>query len=105
MLVTHLYQTFGDPMDRSPPASSVRGISQARILEWVAMSFSRGSSQPRDGTRSPTLQVDSLPPEPPGYPKMRIKRCERNLTVLGDWFLLPSYFQRTSVNASQVIVP
>ena len=35
-------------MDYSPPGSSVHGISQARILEWVAISFSRGSSQPRD---------------------------------------------------------
>ena len=33
-------------MDCSPPGSSVHGISQARILEWVAISFSRGSSQP-----------------------------------------------------------
>ena len=39
-----------DPMDRSLPGSSVRGISQARILEWVAMSSSRGSSPPRDRT-------------------------------------------------------
>ena len=37
-----------DPVDCSPPASTVRGILQARILEWVAISFSRGSSQPRD---------------------------------------------------------
>ena len=36
--------------DYSPPGSSVHGISQARILEWVAMSASRGSSQPRDRT-------------------------------------------------------
>ena len=35
-------------MDCSPPGSSVHGISQARILEWVAISFSRASSQPRD---------------------------------------------------------
>ena len=35
-------------MDCSPPVSSVRGILQARILEWVAMPSSRGSSQPRD---------------------------------------------------------
>ena len=40
-----------NPMDRSPPGSSVHGISQARILEWVAMPFSRGSSQPRDQTQ------------------------------------------------------
>jgi len=38
-------------MDCSPPDSSVCGIFQARVLEWVAISFSRGSSQPRDWTR------------------------------------------------------
>ena len=43
--------TLSNPMDWSPPASSVRGILQARILEWVAMPFSRGSSQPRDQTQ------------------------------------------------------
>ena len=37
-------------MDCSPPGSSVHGISQARILEWVAISYSRGSSWPRDQT-------------------------------------------------------
>jgi len=37
-------------MDCSPPGSSVHGISQARILEWIAISFSRGSSRPRDQT-------------------------------------------------------
>ena len=37
-----------DPMDGSLPDSSVLGISQARILEWVAISYSRGSPQPRD---------------------------------------------------------
>ena len=42
--------TLCDPMDCSPPGSSVHGILQARILEWVAMPSSRGSSQPRDGT-------------------------------------------------------
>ena len=40
--------TLCDPMDYSPPGSSVHGILQARILEWVAMPSSRGSSQPRD---------------------------------------------------------
>ena len=39
-----------DPMDYSPPGSSVHGILQARILEWVAIFSSRGSSQPRDRT-------------------------------------------------------
>ena len=40
-----------DPMDCSPPGSSIHEILQARILEWVAISFSRGSSWPRDQTR------------------------------------------------------
>ena len=46
-----LYLTIFDPMDRSPPGSSVRGIFQAGILEWVAISFSRGTSWLRDRTR------------------------------------------------------
>ena len=39
---------FYDPVDCSPPGSSVHGVVKARILEWVAISFSRGSSQPRN---------------------------------------------------------
>ena len=45
--------TLCDPMDCSPPDSSVHGILQARILEWVAVSFSRGYSQPRNQKLSP----------------------------------------------------
>ena len=48
--VPQLCLTLWDPMDCSPPGSSVHGILQARTLEWVAMPFSRGSSQPRDQT-------------------------------------------------------
>ena len=43
--------TLCNPMDCSPPGSSVHGIFQARVLEWVAIAFSGGSSQPRDQTR------------------------------------------------------
>ena len=43
--------TLCDPMDCSLPGCSVHGIFQARVLEWVAISFSRRSSQPRDRTR------------------------------------------------------
>ena len=43
--------TLYDPMDCNPPGSYVHRISQARILEWVAIPFSRGSSQPRDQTQ------------------------------------------------------
>ena len=49
--VTQSCLTLCNPMDCSPPGSSVHGILQARILEWVAISFSRGSSQPRDRTQ------------------------------------------------------
>ena len=45
---SQLYLTLGNPMDYSPPGSYVHGSLQARILEWVAIPFSRASSQPRD---------------------------------------------------------
>ena len=48
-LVAQLCLTLCNPMDYGPPGSSM-GILQARILEWVVISFSRGSSWPRDGT-------------------------------------------------------
>ena len=44
------YLTLHDPVDYSPPGSSVHGILQARILEWIAIPSSRGSSQPSDQT-------------------------------------------------------
>ena len=50
-LVTQLCPTLCHPMDYSPPDSSVGGILQARVLEWVVIPFSRGSSQPRDQTQ------------------------------------------------------
>ena len=50
VLVTKLCPTLCDPMDCSLPGSSVHGIFQARVLEWVAISFSRASSWPRDRT-------------------------------------------------------
>ena len=49
--VTQSCPTLRNPMDWGLPGSSVHGILQARILEWVAISFSRGSSRPRDGTQ------------------------------------------------------
>ena len=42
--------TLCDPMDCIPPGSSIHGVLQARVLEWGAISFSRGSSRPRDRT-------------------------------------------------------
>ena len=62
VLVAQSYLTISDPMDCSPPGSSVDGILQARILEWVAIPFSRGVFLDQ-GTepKSPALQADSLP--------------------------------------------
>ena len=51
VLVAQLCLTTWDPMDWSPQGSSVHGILQARILEWVAIPFSKGSSQPRVWTQ------------------------------------------------------
>ena len=62
-LVAQLCPTLCDPMNCSPPDSSVQGIRQARILEWLAMPFSRGSSPAGTEPRSPSLQADSLPSE------------------------------------------
>ena len=59
-------------MDCSPPGSSVHRISQARTLEWVAISFFRKSSQPRIKPASPALQADSLPLSHGGKPGFSI---------------------------------
>ena len=50
-MYTQLCPILCNPMDYSPPGSSVQGLLQARILEWIAMLSSRGSSQPRDWTQ------------------------------------------------------
>ena len=63
-LVVQSCLTLCNPMDCSPPDSSVHGILQARILEWVAMPSSRDLPKPGIKHRSPTLQADYLPSEP-----------------------------------------
>ena len=60
VLVIQSCLTLCNPSDCSLPDSSVHGIRQARILEWVAIPFFRRSSQPKDQPRSPTLLADSL---------------------------------------------
>ena len=105
--------TLSDPMDCTLPGSSVHGIFQARVLKWAAISFSRGTSRPRDQTQvscivgrrftvwatreaqpetkstSSTLQVDSLPFEPPGKPKN---------TGVGSLFLIQGIFPTQGLN-------
>ena len=57
VLVTLSCPTLCDPMSYGPPGSSVHGILQARILEWVAIPFFRWSSQPRDQTQASCIKV------------------------------------------------
>ena len=66
-LLSHV-QLFATPWAVGPqaPQATVRGVFQARVLEWVAISFSRGSSQPGIEPGSPALQADALPSEPQG---------------------------------------
>ena len=56
VLITQLCPALCDPMDWGSPGSSVHGILQARILEWVAISFSKRSSQPRDQTEISSIE-------------------------------------------------
>ena len=67
--VAQLCPTLWDPVDCSLPGSSVHGILQARILEWVAISFSRDLPNPGIEPRSPALQADALPSKPLGKPQ------------------------------------
>ena len=77
VLVAQSCSTLCDPIDCSPPTPTIHGIFQARMLEWIASSFSRGSSRLRDlpnpgiEPRPPTLQADALPSE---LPQIRITR-------------------------------
>ena len=75
--VTQSCPTLYNPMDYT-----VHGILQARILEWVAFPFSRGSSQPRDWIQvSLILQVDSLPAKPPRKPFILINRLFNSFSL------------------------
>ena len=67
-LISKSCLTLLRPMDCSPPGSSVHWISQSRILDCIAISFSRGSSQPR----SPAMQADSVSAEPPEKPSLSL---------------------------------
>ena len=68
-------------MDSSSPSFSVHGISQARILEWVAISFSRGPDWIKDITHTPPALADGFfSTEPPGNPYM-YKKCQHQQVI------------------------
>ena len=72
--VAKLCLTLCRPMDCSPPASPVYRIFQARILGWVAITLSRGSSQPKDQTHNSCIAGRFFTTEPPGRPLYRAKQ-------------------------------
>ena len=83
--------TLCNPMDCSPPGSSVHGILQARILEWIAMPFSRESSWLGDQTCVSCLlhwQTGSLPPAPPGKRPLGISNSGNQVDW---WWPFPKY--------------
>ena len=75
LLVSQLFLILCDPTDCSPPGSSVHGISQERILEWVAISFSRGSSCTRDQTHISSLAGRFCTTEPQVKSHLRGHGC------------------------------
>ena len=72
-------------MHDSPPGSSVHGILQARILEWVAFPFSRDLPDPGIEPRSPTLQADSSLSEPPGKQDSNSTYLQRDAVSLNEF--------------------
>ena len=68
VLVAQVCLTLCDLIDCSAPGSSVHGILQARILEWLTISLSRRSSSPRDQTWMSCIAGNSLPSKPSGSP-------------------------------------
>ena len=92
--------TLCGSMNCSPPGSYVPGILQARILEWVAISFSRGSSWPSDQTQvvSPPLSGRFFSTEPPGKPQnteispKTLEECEKRHTVFTACSLSKSFW-------------
>ena len=83
-VVTKLCLTLCNPMECSPLHSSVHGISQARILQWVAISSSRGSSQSRDHW-PPALAHRFFAVEPPGKPICHFTLLCWNFPCLWDF--------------------
>ena len=76
LLLSHVW-LFCDLMDCSPPSPTVLGIFQARILEWVAISFTRGSSQLRDWTCISCLEGKFFTTEPLGSPECKDRILEK----------------------------
>ena len=75
MLVTQSCPTLCNPTDRSPPGSSVHGISQAGVYSVLPLPSSGDLPDPGIKPKSPTPEVDSLPSQPPGTPPLNVSHC------------------------------
>ena len=82
--------TLCDPTDCSLPGSSAHEISQARILEWVAVSFSRGTSLPRDQTSVSFLASGFFPTESPGKTEEGVQQS----TLVFEGHLIKGLFSK-----------
>ena len=91
--VTQLCPSLCDPLDCSLPGFSVHGIFQTRILEWVAISFSRRSSWPRDWTHLSCIAGRLFTIEPPGKPLHFLHLRPKGKNMKGP------IFQENSVNS------
>ena len=103
-LVTKSCPTLWGPVDCSLPGSSIYAISQSRILKWVAMSFFRGSSQPRDGIHVSWIgRWIFFTADPPG----KLKRLQESTNNYNDfWFnkyiqtMLPNFLKKEKIHIS-----
>ena len=91
LLVAQLYLTLCDPMVYSPPGSTVCAILQARILEWLAIPFSRDLPDPGIEPQSPALQADSLSSESPGKPFHSVTSSMYSAPWCTSNYFLPSF--------------
>ena len=116
-LVTQSCPTLCNPMGCSPPGSSVRGVLQARILEWVAMSFSRASSWSGDWTHVLCVPRTGRcvlyhctlgkPQTPTGYPTIQFSSdtlMEPNLGLLATCTAKPVYWHWVVVKQSPAFI-
>ena len=93
--------TLLNSMDYSPPGSSVHGIPQAKILEWVAISFSRESSWPRNQTLISCTAGIFFTTEPPGKPLQSLPLSENSLSLSFSLSLcLSSFLVSVSISFS-----
>ena len=86
-----------NPLDCSPPGSSVHGISQARILEWVPISFSRGSSWPRDQTCISCIAGGFFTTEPTRKPYKGVNMRENWVRVYRNSALFLQLFHKLKI--------